>query len=237
MVLIGGKCRDHRPDDISRLTDMPCRRSAPCDPAPSLRARTLGLPSRDAAHGTLRSRGRICIQSNRFAVALTPRPGGRVHIVGAGPVGLFLAALLQSVDGQLGPPLRAPTRVHAHPHGVARPVPRSRLARELQGGHDRLGERRGHLRADRARNEDGVPPFRRRRPACPARRVDARVHRAEDHRAVAQRADRRARHRHGRARRRRGVRRASPVDGGAGRHPRRLHRHPVAPARPPAAGR
>jgi 2-polyprenyl-6-methoxyphenol hydroxylase-like FAD-dependent oxidoreductase len=30
-----------------------------------------------------------------------PRPaGGRVHIVGAGPVGLFLAALLQSIDGQ-----------------------------------------------------------------------------------------------------------------------------------------
>ena len=25
-------------------------------------------------------------------------PGGRVHIVGAGPVGLLLAALLQSVD-------------------------------------------------------------------------------------------------------------------------------------------
>jgi len=32
-------------------------------------------------------------------VSLTPRPKGRVHIVGAGPVGLFLAALLQSVDG------------------------------------------------------------------------------------------------------------------------------------------
>ena len=30
---------------------------------------------------------------------LTPRPEGRVHVVGAGPVGLFLAALLQSVDG------------------------------------------------------------------------------------------------------------------------------------------
>ena len=28
------------------------------------------------------------------------RAAGRVHIVGAGPVGLFLAALLQSVDGQ-----------------------------------------------------------------------------------------------------------------------------------------
>jgi 2-polyprenyl-6-methoxyphenol hydroxylase-like FAD-dependent oxidoreductase len=30
----------------------------------------------------------------------TTRPLGRVHIVGAGPVGLFLAALLQSVEGQ-----------------------------------------------------------------------------------------------------------------------------------------
>ena len=30
----------------------------------------------------------------------TQRPMGRVHIVGAGPVGLFLAALLQSIDGQ-----------------------------------------------------------------------------------------------------------------------------------------
>jgi 2-polyprenyl-6-methoxyphenol hydroxylase-like FAD-dependent oxidoreductase len=30
----------------------------------------------------------------------TPRPMGCVHVVGAGPVGLFLAALLQSIDGQ-----------------------------------------------------------------------------------------------------------------------------------------
>jgi 2-polyprenyl-6-methoxyphenol hydroxylase-like FAD-dependent oxidoreductase len=31
---------------------------------------------------------------------MTPRPSGRVHIVGAGPVGLFLAALLQSTPDQ-----------------------------------------------------------------------------------------------------------------------------------------
>jgi 2-polyprenyl-6-methoxyphenol hydroxylase-like FAD-dependent oxidoreductase len=31
---------------------------------------------------------------------MTPRPTRRVHIVGAGPVGLFLASLLQSIDGQ-----------------------------------------------------------------------------------------------------------------------------------------
>ena len=30
----------------------------------------------------------------------TPRPAGRVHVVGAGPVGLFLTALLQSIEGQ-----------------------------------------------------------------------------------------------------------------------------------------
>ena len=28
------------------------------------------------------------------------RPQGTVHVVGAGPVGLFLTALLQSIDGQ-----------------------------------------------------------------------------------------------------------------------------------------
>ena len=33
-------------------------------------------------------------------MSLTLRPAGRVHVVGAGPVGLFLAALLQSIDGQ-----------------------------------------------------------------------------------------------------------------------------------------
>ena len=32
-------------------------------------------------------------------MSLTPRRDGRVHVVGAGPVGLFLAALLQSIDG------------------------------------------------------------------------------------------------------------------------------------------
>src|SRR6188472_423627 len=29
-----------------------------------------------------------------------PRPGGRVHVIGAGPIGLFLTALLQSIDDQ-----------------------------------------------------------------------------------------------------------------------------------------
>jgi 2-polyprenyl-6-methoxyphenol hydroxylase-like FAD-dependent oxidoreductase len=33
-------------------------------------------------------------------VTRTARPEGRVHVIGAGPVGLFLAALLQSIDGQ-----------------------------------------------------------------------------------------------------------------------------------------
>ncbi len=31
---------------------------------------------------------------------LAPRPGGRVHVIGAGPIGLFLTALLQSIEGQ-----------------------------------------------------------------------------------------------------------------------------------------
>ena len=39
-------------------------------------------------------------EPRRVAGAPVERPMGRVHIVGAGPVGLFLAALLQAVEGQ-----------------------------------------------------------------------------------------------------------------------------------------
>ena len=50
-----------------------------------------------------------------------PRPAGRVHVVGAGPVGLFLTALLQSVDGQRvrlyeGRPAYTRTRMAALAH-------------------------------------------------------------------------------------------------------------------------
>ena len=41
----------------------------------------------------------------------TQRPPGRIHIVGAGPVGLFLAALLQSIDSQ---PVRLYERRNAY---------------------------------------------------------------------------------------------------------------------------
>ena len=44
--------------------------------------------------------GRVATAGGRAVVTETPRPAGRVHVVGAGPVGLFLTALLQSVDGQ-----------------------------------------------------------------------------------------------------------------------------------------
>ena len=51
---------------------------------------------------------------------MTPRPMGRVHSIGAGPVGLFLAALLQSVDGQRVRLYERRDRVHADAHGVPR---------------------------------------------------------------------------------------------------------------------
>ena len=31
---------------------------------------------------------------------VAPRPGGTAHVVGGGPVGMFLAALLQGIEGQ-----------------------------------------------------------------------------------------------------------------------------------------
>jgi len=40
------------------------------------------------------------VRSPGHEPARTPRPAGRVHVVGSGPVGLFLTALLQSIDGQ-----------------------------------------------------------------------------------------------------------------------------------------
>jgi 2-polyprenyl-6-methoxyphenol hydroxylase-like FAD-dependent oxidoreductase len=39
------------------------------------------------------------MNTSRFAAFDTLQPGGRVHVVGAGPVGLLLTALLQSIDG------------------------------------------------------------------------------------------------------------------------------------------
>ena len=42
----------------------------------------------------------MSFRSPGIQVTRTPRPSGRVHVVGAGPVGLFLTALLQSIEGQ-----------------------------------------------------------------------------------------------------------------------------------------
>ena len=42
----------------------------------------------------------MSLASATVDVVRTKRPMGRVHVVGAGPVGLFLAALLQSIEGQ-----------------------------------------------------------------------------------------------------------------------------------------
>ena len=54
---------------------------------------------RRTANTDLRGAGRVSeTAANPYDV--TPRPMGCVHIVGAGPVGLFLAALLQSIEGQ-----------------------------------------------------------------------------------------------------------------------------------------
>ena len=143
--------------------------------------------------------------------ATAARADGTVHVVGAGPVGLFLAALLQSIDGQrvrLYEKRAEYTRTRMVQLAA---VPRRRLDRELSGRPDRRAERRGDLRPDRARDPAGLSTDHRPGPARAARCVDARIRPAQHDRAVAERADRRPRHRdrradRGRGRRRRGAR-------------------------------
>ena len=53
-----------------------------------------------ALPGATSSGGAMSVRSADVDPTLTSRPSGRVHVVGAGPVGLFLTALLQSIDGQ-----------------------------------------------------------------------------------------------------------------------------------------
>ena len=168
----------------------------------------------------------------------TARPIGRVHVVGAGPVGLFLAALLQSIDGQ-------PVRLYERRAEYTRTrmvsladVPRRRLDRELQGGHDRRAGRRGDLRAGRARDAAGLPAHRSP-PTCARCSTSGRAGSSRSTRSsstlselIDARATGTVERVAGERHRRRGAR-----DAGAGRHPRRLHRHPVAAARPPAPGR
>ena len=135
-----------------------------------------GKPSEDLAAGTARS-------------------PGRVHIVGAGPVGLFLTALLQSVDGQA---VRLYERREAYTRTRMVSLAEYLVADSIESYEadtDRRPERRGDLRPGRARDPAGLPADDRRRPARAPRRVDARVRPAEHHRALAERAHRRARHR------------------------------------------
>jgi 2-polyprenyl-6-methoxyphenol hydroxylase-like FAD-dependent oxidoreductase len=58
-----------------------------------------GLPSDDAPRSAATGRSGMPVRSGRSTVTGTPRPAGRVHVLGAGPVGLFVTALLQGVDG------------------------------------------------------------------------------------------------------------------------------------------
>ena len=150
------------------------------------------VPSGDAAHGTLRSRGRISIQSARFAVSLTPRPEGRVHIVGAGPVGLFLAALLQSVDGytvrlyERRPEYTRTRMVSLAPYLVADSV-ESYKADMLDWQNVEAIFEPTELETRMAYRRSVAADLR-----ALLHRMDARVRPAEDDRALAQRADRRA---------------------------------------------
>ena len=59
-----------------------------------------GYHPSDAPLGAIPVGERMSVPSPGVELTRTPRPAGRVHIVGAGPVGLFLTALLQSIDGQ-----------------------------------------------------------------------------------------------------------------------------------------
>ena len=166
------------------------------------------------------------------------RPLGRVHVVGAGPVGLFLTALLQSIDGQA-------VRLYERRAEYTRTrmvsladVPRRRLDRELQGGRDRRPERRGHLRPDRARDAAGLPAHRSPRTCArcshewtrgfvPLNTIERSLSELIDARDTGT-VERIA----GEVDAERGAR-----DAGARRHPRRLHRAAVADARPPAPRR
>ena len=161
-------------------------------------------------------------------VAPTKRPMGRVHVIGAGPVGLFLTALLQSIDGQ---PVRLYERRDEYTRTRMVSLAEYLIADSIESYKaDTIDGQSVEAIFDPVELETRLA-YRRTLAAGPAgaaRGVDARVRPAEHDRAHAQRADRRPRHRdrragHGRGRRRRGARAAR-----ARRHPRRLHRLAVA---------
>ena len=162
-------------------------------------------------------------------------PGGRVHIVGAGPVGLLLAALLQSVpdvDVRLYEKRDAYTRgrmVQLEPFLVADSV------ESYCDRPDRRRQRRGGLRSVRAERGHRVPAVDSVGSDEAAARLDAGLLPAQGHRAVPERSDRRtrvevraagvgSRDRTGRDR-----------DARARRHADRLHREQIAASRPPRA--
>ena len=89
-------------------------------------------------------------------------------------------------------PLREAARVHAHPDGPARVVPRGGLGRELPHGFHRWRQRRGRLRSARARRGPRVQTVDSSGPDGASSRLGAGVLPAQRHRALRQRSDRRA---------------------------------------------
>ncbi len=67
------------------------------------------------------------LSESSFTTFETLPPGGRIHILGAGPVGLLLAALLQSLKGVDVHLYEKRKDVHAHAHGPPRAVSSRRL--------------------------------------------------------------------------------------------------------------
>ena len=117
------------------------------------------------------------------------RPLGQVHVLGAGPVGLFLTALLQSIDG---PRVRLYERragyertrmVSLADYLVADSI-ESYKADTIDGSSVEA-----IFDADRARDPAGLPANNRRGPARAAARVDTWVRSLEHDRALAERAD------------------------------------------------
>ena len=168
------------------------------------------------------------------SVTLGSRPfTGQVHVIGAGPVGLILTALLQSIEGlsvHLYEKRREYTRtrmVKLAPYLVADSVESYRT--------DHIDGENVEAVFDPLELDEGLA-FRQSIPSdlmvTPAGMV-ARVLSAQRHRAVAQRPDRRAtvEHRAAHLGRRDGGGRDG--DARAGEHPDRLHGQQLPAPRPP----
>ncbi len=161
--------------------------------------------------------------------------GGRVHVLGAGPVGLLLTALLQSMEGfsvRLYEKRREYTRTRMVRLAL---VPRGGFRRELPCRSHRWRERRGRLRSGRARRGPRVQTVDSFGPDGTSSRMGTGVLPAQRHRALPQRSDRYARVECGAAHRGRRNGGGRDGDARAGRHPDRLHRQQVAASRSPGA--